>query len=74
MADVKITVKPNGPLLVEGMVEIINSDGQLIVQDTTKKATAFCRCGRSARKPFCDGTHSRTGWNQDDSPTKDIQS
>jgi CDGSH-type Zn-finger protein len=66
MADVKIQVKPNGPLLIDGLVEIINHDGQTVAQDTTKKLIALCRCGRSSRKPFCDGSHSRSGWSHDE--------
>src|SRR5262245_8666852 len=53
MADVKITLRPNGPLLVEGPVDLIGSDGQPIAIDPTKKAFALCRCGNSNRKPFC---------------------
>ena len=65
MAEVRITVKMNGPLLVEGPIEIVGPDGQPIAYDGTKKAIAFCRCGQSARKPFCDGNHNRCGWNQE---------
>jgi CDGSH-type Zn-finger protein len=65
MSDVKITVKPNGPLLVEGFVQIVGPDGQPVTQDTAKKAIALCRCGLSSKKPFCDGSHNRSGWNQE---------
>ena len=45
---------PNGPLLVYGNLRIKNVDGT----DTLKsKVTAFCRCGASQNKPYCDGTH-----------------
>ena len=66
MADVKITVKPNGPLFIEGAIDLVGPDGQPIAIDPAKKGIALCRCGRSAKKPFCDGNHNRTGWKQDD--------
>jgi CDGSH-type Zn-finger protein len=58
---VKITVRPNGPYLVEGECEIYDPTGARI--DTTgRTAVALCRCGGSVTKPFCDGTHSRIGF------------
>jgi CDGSH-type Zn-finger protein/uncharacterized Fe-S cluster protein YjdI len=50
---------PNGPLGVAGPVEIISGTGRTI--DRVEK-TALCRCGRSGRKPYCDGTHARIGF------------
>lgn len=46
----------NGPLMVYGNVTVKDSSGNL-----TKKnnATAFCRCGGSSNKPYCDGTHKK---------------
>jgi len=58
---VKITIRPNGPYLVEGDVELIDVNGNKI--DTTgKPRIALCRCGASVTKPFCDGTHSKVGF------------
>jgi len=56
-----LKVKPaaNGPLIVEGPLEICTGTGRTITR--TKKA-ALCRCGSSANKPFCDGTHARIGF------------
>lgn len=54
MSDVKITVKDNGPLTVNGEIELVDSVGNKF---TTKKITSLCRCGLSNNKPFCDGTH-----------------
>jgi CDGSH-type Zn-finger protein len=65
MADVRIQVKPNGPLLIEGPIDLIGIDGQPIAIDPAKKNVALCRCGRSQNKPFCDGTHNRSGWDQE---------
>ncbi|MCH7987276.1 MAG: CDGSH iron-sulfur domain-containing protein [Acidobacteria bacterium] len=60
MADVKITVLPNGPLLVEGETTLQDAEGKPIESATPK--LALCRCGASNKKPFCDGSHSRTGF------------
>lgn len=59
---VVITVKPNGPLLVEGPVTIQDPSGQPIPVPAPKRPgpVKLCRCGRSAIKPFCDGTHRET--------------
>lgn len=54
-----VKIKPNGPLLVEGQITIIDADGN---EETKEKTTAFCRCGASNNKPFCDGTHNKVGW------------
>lgn len=60
MAEVKMTVLQNGPLKVEGPIEVNWADGTPI---ETKKDTVFlCRCGASVNKPFCDGAHSRVGF------------
>lgn len=50
--------RPNGPLLVRGNVTIFGQDHTLVRQDTR---VALCRCGASANKPFCDGSHRRVG-------------
>jgi len=58
---VKITCRPNGPYLVEGDVEIYDPTGARV--DTTgRPRIALCRCGASVTKPFCDGTHSKIGF------------
>lgn len=58
-AETIIEPTPNGPLMVYGNVIIKDSKGIL-----TKKsnATAFCRCGASQNKPFCDGSHRKIGF------------
>ncbi len=58
-ADIKVQVLENGPLLVNGTLEVTNSDGNV---ETKKRTTAFCRCGASANKPYCDGEHSKIGF------------
>lgn len=61
MSEVKITVKPNGPFRVEGPVKLIGPDGQEW-DLSNKPAFSLCRCGASVNKPFCDGTHSKIGF------------
>lgn len=46
----------NGPLLVKGTIEITSHDGSTVKKE---KMTAFCRCGASQNKPYCDGTHKQ---------------
>lgn len=57
--EVKIDVKANGPLLITGNIEVTDSKSGTVSK--TKK-TAFCRCGGSSNKPYCDGTHSKIGF------------
>ena len=52
--ETRVTVFPNGPLLVHGDVDIVDSDGEVLVHDTR---VALCRCGRSDNQPLCDGSH-----------------
>jgi CDGSH-type Zn-finger protein/uncharacterized Fe-S cluster protein YjdI len=49
----------NGPLSVRGNLEITSGTGRVVARVTTAK---LCRCGGSATKPFCDGTHARIGF------------
>ena len=64
MPAVKITVRRNGPYRVEapeGMIELVDADGNRF-DLTGKTAFSLCRCGGSVSKPFCDGTHSKIGF------------
>ena len=56
----KITVKANGPYLVSG-AEIVDETGTPFPVEAGKPV-ALCRCVASQRKPFCDGTHVKTGF------------
>ena len=58
MSDICITINTNGPLKVEGEVSLVDAEGKPI-ETREGKATFLCRCGASARKPFCDGTHKQ---------------
>ncbi|QDU87109.1 Iron-binding zinc finger CDGSH type [Pirellulimonas nuda] len=57
MADVTIRMRPSGPFLVEGPFKLIDSEGNAFELNPDKPAIALCRCGQSARRPFCDGAH-----------------
>ena len=65
MPDVTISVRPNGPLMVVGPVQITDPTGKALPM-TDGRPTALCRCGQSTMKPFCDGSHSRTGFQASD--------
>jgi len=54
-----IECKPNGPYLVRNLEDLRDSRGGRI---ETTPAMALCRCGGSANKPFCDGTHRKNGF------------
>jgi CDGSH-type Zn-finger protein/uncharacterized Fe-S cluster protein YjdI len=54
-----IDPQPNGPLSVRGNLEITSGTGRVVARVT---AAVLCRCGGSASKPFCDGTHARIGF------------
>lgn len=56
--ELEVTPSPNGPLLVRGRLRVRLSDGTS--QELTR--AAFCRCGQSGNKPFCDGTHREIGF------------
>jgi CDGSH-type Zn-finger protein len=71
----KITITVDGPYLVEGALPlthqhiVTNAQGEslswregLAVKAPSTDRYALCRCGRSASKPFCDGTHQRAGF------------
>jgi CDGSH-type Zn-finger protein len=61
------TVVPerNGPYLVHDLTRMTNSKGENL---GTRPALALCRCGHSAIKPYCDGTHARIGFVSDKLP------
>lgn len=57
--DTIVEVAANGPLLVYGNITIKNKNGEEVKKN---KVTALCRCGASANKPYCDGTHVKIGF------------
>ena len=68
MPDIKIRLRPNGPMVIEATgpldttIEIVDHVGNAFVIPAGKAAVALCRCGQSATKPFCDGTHKTCGF------------
>ncbi|HEY0948727.1 CDGSH iron-sulfur domain-containing protein [Nocardioides sp.] len=58
-----LTVSPldDGPLRVEGSLRVVDPDGTAYELDGGSPVY-LCRCGSSARKPFCDGSHARVGF------------
>ena len=61
MAATKITVKTNGSLRVEGDFEILDPEGRPFGLGG-RTSVSLCRCGHSANKPFCDGSHKTSGF------------
>ena len=53
--DTKVEVLANGPLMVYGTLAVTDANGNT---EQKKRATAFCRCGASNNKPYCDGAHN----------------
>jgi CDGSH-type Zn-finger protein len=56
-----IRLRKNGPYVIEGDdVQVVDWDGREYVVE--RRPVALCRCGASTKKPFCDGTHSKVGF------------
>jgi len=62
MSDASIKCIPNGPYRVSGPAAITDSTGNVVRTIEEGKAVSLCRCGGSANKPYCDGTHARIGF------------
>lgn len=59
MTEVDLTCLPNGPYRLTGSFAVFAESGQPVA---TTETTYLCRCGQSASKPPCDGSHARTGF------------
>lgn len=58
---VTVRLRRNGPYVVEGEeVRVVDWNG--VEYGVGRRPIALCRCGASTTKPFCDGTHSKTGF------------
>ena len=55
---ITIKIKDNGPYVVEGEFRLVDAQGN----EVPVMKAALCRCGGSTTKPFCDGTHSKIGF------------
>jgi CDGSH-type Zn-finger protein len=62
MAEVEIKARHNGPYRVQGPIRLIDADGNEYDLGEQGEVIALCRCGGSTTKPFCDGTHSKIGF------------
>jgi CDGSH-type Zn-finger protein len=60
MADVTVNVRPNGPLIIEGPIKILDPEGNAFTLEGER--VVLCRCGQSSNKPFCDATHRTCGF------------
>jgi CDGSH-type Zn-finger protein len=57
----KITPLNNGPIRIEGEFQICDAQGNSFGL-AGRTVISLCRCGHSANKPFCDGSHARMGF------------
>ena len=62
MDKVEIKTRENGPYKVTGPITLIDADGNEFDLAERGEVVALCRCGGSTTKPFCDGTHSKIGF------------
>jgi CDGSH-type Zn-finger protein len=65
----RVTVVPNGPMLVEGPVELVTEDG--VTHTSDRFVVAVCACRRSKRYPFCDTSHRRRVRSEDSPDSHD---
>ena len=70
MADVKVIVRSNGPIRLEGDVVLLDQEGRPFGL-AGRTVVSLCRCGHSANKPFCDGSHGRVGF-ASECPARDL--
>jgi CDGSH-type Zn-finger protein len=64
MAEVRIKTLKDGPYEVKGAVDLVDSRREAFT--LADEAIYLCRCGQSANKPFCDGTHNKVGFRADE--------
>ncbi len=68
-----VRFRRNGPYVIEGDdVRVVDWEG--VEYHPTRQPVALCRCGASATKPFCDGSHARAGFSPDpsDGPAREF--
>ena len=61
-AQAEIDVRLDGPLQARGPLTLHGSDGRILREVGAGDSVWLCRCGQSARKPYCDGSHKRVGF------------
>jgi CDGSH-type Zn-finger protein len=62
MAETKVIVRNNGPYRLEGADLVITDEAGRAFGLAGRTVVSLCRCGHSANKPFCDGSHARVGF------------
>jgi CDGSH-type Zn-finger protein len=70
MSDLRVIVRNNGPLRLEGDVVLLDQEGRPFGL-AGRTVVSLCRCGQSANKPFCDGSHNRVGF-ASECPARDL--
>lgn len=60
MSKIELKARENGPYLIPVNATYTDADGN--EQTTPGTTIALCRCGQSANKPFCDGTHRKVNF------------
>ena len=64
MSEVRIKTLKDGPYEVKGALQLV--DAKRAAFALSEDPIYLCRCGQSASKPFCDGTHTKVGFKADD--------
>jgi CDGSH-type Zn-finger protein len=57
-----IRCRENGPLVIQGVLKVVDHLGNEFPLPVGKENIALCRCGHSKNKPFCDGSHRQVGF------------
>ena len=61
-APLVIRLRENGPLVLQGAIQVVDHLGNEFTLPVGKDTIALCRCGQSKNKPFCDGSHRTCGF------------
>ena len=64
MDEVVVRLRENGPMVIQlpASLKVVDHLGNEFPIPNGKPAVALCRCGQSANKPFCDGSHKTAGF------------
>ncbi len=62
MSEVIVKLRENGPIVIKGPITLIDYQGNEFDLTNDKGNVALCRCGQSANRPFCDGSHKTNGF------------
>ncbi len=64
MAEIRIKTLKDGPYEVKDPIQLV--DARRAQFSLTEDPIYLCRCGHSANKPFCDGTHAKVGFKSEE--------